>query len=486
MAADPPLASASPTVEMDLSDEMEPANVPLPVSPAPDIVSPAELDFANYSLPISPMPGGINSTGAATANPKSSSFLLQSTLSTRAKYGENGFAKDVSGSALLDLTESAEVVSTDSRDSGSTGSTSSKQVASNQAVSNVQASANPSDCESLLLGTTACSEKISGKAVQTNSRSPKAKLPGSAISVYRAIRDLLLRTLAFFGLVAPNSTVATSLPAKPSTTLESVDERSSIIGLPAEPSPIGFAVPDPSSAAGAPPLAHFIRDAEGWVHRFEGGIEISASRSPAQVAELPNGLTLDQARDTYKAILVAFKESSSCAEITDLLENVLLKLPTLQLSSCIGTGLGTFTAPHPYCRETPESSLIQLAALAFMLDVLSRCSAIEVNNHYCVREMIKRLTANPWLGRKFTISTAYIQDPAMNVLDEQLVTSLGFTVLHDPEAMNAMTPTTFLFAPNNEFPVVEGLLLVASPALYLGNELTFYCDNILYGIFLSF
>lgn len=83
------------------------------------------------------------------------------------------------------------------------------------------------------------------------------------------------------------------------------------------------------------------------------------------------------------------------------------------------------------------------------------------------------------LGQKFTISTAYIQDPAMNVLDEQIVTSLGYTVLHDPEAMNAMTPTTFLYAPNNEFSVIEGLLLVASPALYLGNNLTFYYDNIL-------
>lgn len=67
----------------------------------------------------------------------------------------------------------------------------------------------------------------------------------------------------------------------------------------------------------------------------------------------------------------------------------------------------------------------------------------------------------------------------MNVLDEQIVTSLGYTVIHDPEAMNAMTPTTFLYAPNNEFSVIEGLLLIASPALYLGNRLTFYYDNIL-------
>lgn len=67
----------------------------------------------------------------------------------------------------------------------------------------------------------------------------------------------------------------------------------------------------------------------------------------------------------------------------------------------------------------------------------------------------------------------------MNILDEQLVTSLGFTVLHDPEAMNAMTQATFLYAPINEFSVIADFLLVASPALYLGNELAFYRENIL-------
>lgn len=373
MAANSPPASAIPTVEIDLSDEMEPANFPLPVSPAPDISTPVELDPAIYPLPVSPIPGGINSTRAAISTPEPSCFLLRSApsaASTRAKYGENGFAKPV--------TESAEAISTDFRDFGSTGSPSSEQVASTIPVSNVQASTNSSsNYESPMSVTTASSKKMSGKAVQTNSRSPKAKLSDSAVSVYRTIRDfLLLRILAFFGLVSSNSTVSSRLPPKLSTTLESMDGggsgRSSLIGLPADPSPIGSAVPGPSSAAAAPPLAHFIRDAEGWVHRFEGGIEISVSKSPDEVAELPEGLTLGQALDTYRAILVAFKQSSSCAEITDLLENTLLKLPTMKISSCIATGLGTFTAPHPYCRENPERSLIQLAALEFMLDVLSR------------------------------------------------------------------------------------------------------------------
>lgn len=362
MAANSPPASATPTVEIDLSDEMEPSNFPLPVSPAPDIGTPAELDPANYPLP-SPIPGRINSTGAEISNPETS-CLLRSAPSTRAKYGENGFAKLV--------TESAEAISTDSRDFGSTGSPSSKQVASTIPVYNVQASTNSSIYESPLLGTTACSKKMSNKAVQTNSRSPKERLSGSAVSVYRTVHDYLLRILAFFGFVSPNSTVASPLPPKLSTTLESVNGRSSLIGLPAEPSPIGSAAPDPSSAAAAPPRAHFTRDADGMVHRFEGGIETSAFKAQDEVVEPPDGLTLGQALDTYKEAFVAFKKSSGCAQMTDLLENTILKLPKMKISSCIATGLGTFTASHPYCRENPGRSLAQLAALEFMLDVLSR------------------------------------------------------------------------------------------------------------------
>lgn len=369
MAARPPHASATPTLEIDLSDKMEPANFPLSVSPAPDIDTAAELDPADYPLPVSPKPDGINSTGAAISNPEPSCFLLRSAHSTWAKYGENGFAKPV--------IESGEAISTNSRDFGSTDSpSSSKQVASSIPVSNVQ--------ESPLLGTTACPQEMSGKAVQTKSRFLRAKLSGSAVSVYRTISNFLFRILAFFGLVSPSPTVAANpLPPELSTSLGSVDERSSLIGLHTEtPSPIiigSAGLPDPSSAAAAAapvppsPRAHFTRDAEGWVHRFEGGIETFATKSAVdEVAELPDGLTLDQALDNYKASLIAFKKSSSCAEITNLLENTLLKLPTMKILNCIATGLGTFTAPHPYCSESPETSLIQLAALEFILDVLSK------------------------------------------------------------------------------------------------------------------
>lgn len=355
MAANRP-ASATSTVKMDVSDEMEPANFPLPESPAPEIATLAELDPANYPLPESPMPGTIDFLGTADANPNSSCSLLRSELSKRTKPGEDGFGNPVAASLILEVTESADVVSTESQDSKSTGPPSPKQAPTTGSVSNVLASTNSSDCESPLLGTSAGPESTPGELVQTNSKSPEAKLSGTVASaevqysesIYCAFRDLLLSILRFFGLVAPNSTIASSLQSKLST------------------------VPNPSSAVAASPRTHFTRDAEGWVHRFEGGIETFATKSLDSVAEVPDGLTLGQALDAYKAILVDFKKSSSCAEITEFLENTLLKLPTLQLSSCIATGLGTFTAPHPYCRETPDSSLQQLAALEFILEVLSK------------------------------------------------------------------------------------------------------------------
>lgn len=383
MAANRP-ASATSTVKTSVSDEMEPANFPLPASPAPEISTPAELDPANYPLPESPTPGRMNSFGTATADPNVSGFLLRSAPSTGTKSGEDGFAKLVAGSSLLEVTESAEVVSTEFQDFKSTGSPSPKQAASTGSVSNVLASTDSSDCESPLLGTSAGPEPTSGESVQTNSKSTEAELSGTAasgqvqhsetVSLYCNVRDLLLSILEFFGLVAPKSAVATSLPSELSAASEYVDETSSLLGLPAEPSPVDSTVPGPSSAVAAPPRAHFTRDGEGWIHRFEGGIEISSFQPVAQVAELPDGLTLGQALDTYRTILVNFKESRCCAEMTEFLENTLLKLPTLQISSCIASGLGTFTAPHPYCRETPEISLLQLAALEFMLGVLSKQS----------------------------------------------------------------------------------------------------------------
>lgn len=370
-------ASATSTVKMDVSDDMEPANFPLPASPAPETATPTELDPANYPLPESPMPRGIDYLGIAIASPDSSCSLIRSAPSTRANSGEDDFE---AASLLLEGTESAEEAFTESPDS--TGSLTPKQTASTGTVSNVLASTISLDCESPPLGTSAGPEPTSCELVQTDSESSEAELTGTAASaefqhpetasVYRIMCDLLWSILAFFGLVVPNPPIASPTPSKLAAPTEYVDEIYTLIGLPDESSSVDSTIPDPSSAVATLPSAHFVRDAEGFVHRFEGGIQTFSSKCITQKAELPDGLTLNEVLDTYKAILIDFKESSSCAELKKFLEGTLLKLPKLQLSSCIATGLGTFTASHPYCNENPEISLLQLAALEYMIEVLSK------------------------------------------------------------------------------------------------------------------
>lgn len=70
----------------------------------------------------------------------------------------------------------------------------------------------------------------------------------------------------------------------------------------------------------------------------------------------------------------------------------------------------------------------------------------------------------------------------MNSLDEELVRCKEFTVLDHPGAVNLMTPTSFLFIPRVPWTVIQELLEVASPALYLGDRLDDYLDQVTYGM----
>ncbi|KAL9118615.1 MAG: hypothetical protein Q9187_004836 [Circinaria calcarea] len=77
-------------------------------------------------------------------------------------------------------------------------------------------------------------------------------------------------------------------------------------------------------------------------------------------------------------------------------------------------------------------------------------------------------------GRKHQIDTVYFQEPVFNALDEELLQSKGYTVVLDPEVFNLMTETTFMFAPCNEWSVVESAIDMAYPALFIGNDLPDY------------
>lgn len=68
----------------------------------------------------------------------------------------------------------------------------------------------------------------------------------------------------------------------------------------------------------------------------------------------------------------------------------------------------------------------------------------------------------------------------MNSLDKGLLSSRGITVLKHPEAMNLVSSSSFVYAPNLEWAVTQDLLEAASPSVYIGNDLMRYLDFVHY------
>ena len=75
-------------------------------------------------------------------------------------------------------------------------------------------------------------------------------------------------------------------------------------------------------------------------------------------------------------------------------------------------------------------------------------------------------------GKGHQIEQVYVQDPTFNCLDQQFLESLGYTVLPTPNALEAMTPTTFLFDPHLEWKHSASALEKAHPSFRIGNSLT--------------
>lgn len=88
------------------------------------------------------------------------------------------------------------------------------------------------------------------------------------------------------------------------------------------------------------------------------------------------------------------------------------------------------------------------------------------------------LELNKWLmmntATKFHIATVHMQDPMFNRLDEEFLQSLSYSILPSPEALEELTPDTFVFAPHLEWPNYIQALQVATPGLCIGNTVREY------------
>lgn len=118
------------------------------------------------------------------------------------------------------------------------------------------------------------------------------------------------------------------------------------------------------------------------------------------------------------------------------------------ITQCICLGLGNFDIVADN-KDDPQSgwrhrSLHQLAVLTVLLQILAE--------------------------KHTTIQETYFQDPVFTEVEKAFLRYLGYTVLEDPAACRLMSANTFLFSPFLCHDVAASALMVAFPALYIGNS----------------
>lgn len=155
----------------------------------------------------------------------------------------------------------------------------------------------------------------------------------------------------------------------------------------------------------------------------------------------------------YRLQVENWKSSENSHLLQNLLEQELDGLSNLQIDRCICFGLGRLTPSEPrWPGDTMENRIIQSRVVMEQLVLLMM-----------VLESLRKV---------HPIHEVYFQDPLFTQVDTLFLESLGFTVLQDPEAMEILTGTTFVFAPYHPNVVVADIFKICEPALYLGANLT--------------
>ena len=148
-----------------------------------------------------------------------------------------------------------------------------------------------------------------------------------------------------------------------------------------------------------------------------------------------------------------WKDCDWLRKLISLFESAMDESSGLQVTQVVCLGLGTFgyfqvisdngSPTNPAHRSC---SYHQLIALELYIELL---------NSHQKNSIIKS-------------SDVYFQDPAFEKVDEEFLSSKGFTVVPDPDAYNKMTSTTFLYAPYCPWMFVFNAFVVERPVLFMG------------------
>ena len=182
-------------------------------------------------------------------------------------------------------------------------------------------------------------------------------------------------------------------------------------------------------------LRNFI-DGEGWTVVRNGPLPRKRSRRCLEQTSIDPRCSPGDIGKQLRIHSSLWLDSQCCKEFGSTLATLLQSAENVSVDKCVCLGLGSFT-------DGRESSKHQLATLLWMLDRLK--------GTYNLRQII-------------------FQDPVFTSSDVTYLESLGYIVLRTPHAFDAITSSTFLFAPHLESNIYATALSREVPAMCVGSN----------------
>ncbi|TQS39455.1 hypothetical protein Golomagni_00019 [Golovinomyces magnicellulatus] len=193
-----------------------------------------------------------------------------------------------------------------------------------------------------------------------------------------------------------------------------------------------------------------VLDTEGWTHvvnksgKTLQAQKISAAGSPMHIGDFEiNGIaylnrTLEDVKKEFYFWQKQWEGSSSCAELKKKLRNLKETCKTCEINDFVVLGIGSLLSAR---REARRCSATQLAAVLTIFQVIDKAVPVAV------------------------------QDPQYLELDEEFISSLGWTVVRDPKAFGLIGENSLVFAIHCYWEIYHSIIKASKPSVLIGTKM---------------
>lgn len=193
-----------------------------------------------------------------------------------------------------------------------------------------------------------------------------------------------------------------------------------------------------------------VLDTEGWTHLIDKprktlqAQKISAAGSSLQIGDFEiNGIsylnrTLEEVKKEFYLWQKQWEGSSSCADLKKKIINLKETSKIFEINDFVVLGIGSLLSAR---REARRCSATQLAAVLTILQVVNKAVPV------------------------------FVQDPQYLELDEEFISSLGWTTVRDPKAFRLIGESSLVFAIHCYWEIYHAIIKASKPSVLIGTKM---------------